>query len=52
MINHDVIKRLAKEHKIPVKDLLALSPGNDPFYINDAGDTTKAEQQLIYSFGG
>lgn len=32
-MNYDTIKALAKEHKISAKDLLALAPGNDPFYV-------------------
>jgi len=32
-MNYDRIKQLAKEQKKTVYDLLALAPGNDPFYV-------------------
>ena len=32
MLDYDSIKAMAKAIKRPVKQLLALSPGNDPFY--------------------
>jgi hypothetical protein len=32
MIHYDLVKKLAKQIGRPVKDLLAMPPGNDPFY--------------------
>ena len=32
-MDYEQIKALAKAHKISAKDLLALAPGNDPFYV-------------------
>ena len=43
MINYQALKRLAKASKVSVKELLALAPQNDPFYINTKGDVEKAE---------
>lgn len=43
MFNYKEIKHLASENKdVSVKDLLALSPQNDPFYVGSKGDVEKA----------
>ena len=41
-MDYQTIKRLAKEHKITVRDLIALAPQNDPFYVGTKGDIEKA----------
>jgi len=43
MYNYETIKELAKDNKQSVKDLLALSPNNDPFYVGSAGQMEKAK---------
>lgn len=40
--DYDYIKEEARVLKTPVKDLLALSPGNDPFYVGSPGQIEKA----------
>lgn len=40
--NYSTIKEIAKEEGLSVKDLLALSPANDPFYVSSKGQTEKA----------
>jgi len=42
-MNYDEIKSLAKSQKCTVKDLLALSPQNDPFYMGQKGQVELAE---------
>lgn len=37
-ITYDVIKRLAKELHVPITDLIALAPQNDPFYTGTPRD--------------
>lgn len=37
-ITYDVIKSLAKEQRIPITDLIALAPQNDPFYTGTPRD--------------
>lgn len=32
-LNYESIKKIAAENNLSVKDLLALSPSNDPFYV-------------------
>ena len=34
---------IAKSHKVSVRDLLALSPPHDPFYVGSSGDLAKAK---------
>jgi hypothetical protein len=57
MINYRVIKQLAKELKCSIKDLIALSPQNDPFYVGSPSEMKGAEwfaelwQQFGYSDG-
>lgn len=41
--NYEIIKDVAKDNDISVKDLLALSPNNDPFYVGSKGQMEKAE---------
>ncbi len=41
-INYNVIKATAKASKMKVTDLLALSPGCDPFYVGSPGQMDKA----------
>lgn len=43
MFNYEVIKRLAKDHKMKVNDLLALAPQNDPFYTGSKAQIRDAE---------
>ena len=43
MINYQALKRLAKASKVSVKNLMALAPQNDPFYVGTKGDIEKAE---------
>jgi len=42
MWDFNQIKNAAKENSMSVKDLLALSPGNDPFYVGSTGQMEKA----------
>src|SRR3990167_1246713 len=42
-MDYETIKELAKANDISVKDLLALSPNNDPFYVGSAGQMEKAK---------
>ncbi len=42
MLNYEKIKQIAAEHKLSVKDLLALSPSNDPFYTGTPADVKAA----------
>jgi hypothetical protein len=42
-MNYEDIKDLASEQGVSVKDFLALSPNNDPFYVGAAGQVEKAE---------
>jgi len=37
-ITYDVIKALAKEQHVPITDLIALAPANDPFYTGTPRD--------------
>lgn len=41
--DYENIKEIAKEEGISVKNLLALSPTNDPFYVGSKGQMEKAE---------
>ena len=43
MWNYETIKEVAKENGMSVKDLLAFSPNNDPFYVGSKGQMEKAE---------
>jgi hypothetical protein len=42
-VNYSKIKALAKELKVSFKDLIALAPCNDPFYMGQAAQIEKAE---------
>lgn len=43
-INYHTIKHLARETEgITIKDLIALAPQNDPFYVGTPGDIAKAQ---------
>jgi len=52
-VNYDTIKQTAKELGCKVKDLIALSQQNDPFYMGAPADVTKAEwfAELWEQFG-
>lgn len=56
-MNYEAIKKLAKENKTTIKDLIALAPNNDPFYVGTPGDCAIGEwfadlwQQFGYSRG-
>jgi hypothetical protein len=53
MENYDMIKEEAKSEGKSVKDLLALSPNNDPFYVGSAGQMEKAQWfQKVYNLMG
>lgn len=41
--DYEAIKKFAKENGMSVKELLALSPGNDPFYVGSPGQLEKAK---------
>jgi hypothetical protein len=41
-MDYQTIKRLAREHKVTVPDLIALARQNDPFYTGTKGDLDKA----------
>lgn len=41
-MNYEIIKSAAKNAKVKVTDLLALSPSNDPFYCGSPGQLKKA----------
>lgn len=41
-MNYEIIKSAAKNAKVKVTDLLALSPSNDPFYCGSPGQLEKA----------
>lgn len=41
--DYETIKQMAKDNGIPVTDLLALSPSNDPFYVGSPGQMQKAK---------
>lgn len=43
MYDYEALKELAKDRGCSVKDLLALSPKNDPFYMGTPGDVSKGE---------
>ena len=43
MMNYQALKRLAKASKVSVKNLMALAPQNDPFYVETKGNIEKAE---------
>lgn len=43
VIDYTVIKRLAKDWRCSVKDLIALAPQNDPFYCGTPADIAMAE---------
>lgn len=42
-MNYETIKQLAKENGLRVKDLTALAPNNDPFYVGRPSDVEQAE---------
>jgi len=41
-MNYETIKELARQSGLTVKDLIALAPQNDPFYVGTEGDLGKA----------
>ena len=42
-MNYNEIKQMAKEHGLRTKDLLALAPQNDPFYVGQPAQIEKAQ---------
>lgn len=42
-LNYESIKKIAAENNLSVKDLLALSPSNDPFYVGTPADLKAAD---------
>jgi len=42
-MNYEEIKKLAKQNKCSIKDLIALAPSNDPFYCGSEDTMKKAE---------
>lgn len=56
-MNYDDLKRIAKETKVSVRDLIVMAPQNDPFYAGTEGDKIKAHwfadmwQRFGYSTG-
>ena len=42
-MNYDDLKRIAKQDKVSVRDLIVMAPQNDPFYTGTEGDKIKAE---------
>lgn len=51
--NYENIKDLGKESGVSVKNYLALSPNNDPFYVGSTGQMMKAEWfSKIYALMG
>jgi len=52
-MNYEMIKRLGREEGISVRDLIALAPQNDPFYVGTKGDRDKARwfAELWHRFG-
>jgi len=42
-MDYEEIKQEAKERKEPIENFLALSPGNDPFYVGSPGQLQKAQ---------
>jgi hypothetical protein len=52
-IDYDYLKQEAKERGVPVGDLMALSPSNDPFYAGTPGDVKLARwfRNLWQRFG-
>lgn len=41
-MDYKQIKGLAKQHGLSIRDLIALTPQNDPFYVGTKGDIAKA----------
>lgn len=51
--SYDVIKGIAKRHKLGINDLLAMSAGNDPFYMGSPADWRNAEWfEALYARSG
>lgn len=42
-MDYEQIKQTAKELNTSIKDLIALAPGNDPFYVGSPGQMVKAK---------
>lgn len=42
-MNYQTIKQLAQDHRLRVKDLIALAPNNDPYYIGKPAEIRNAE---------
>lgn len=42
-INYETIKRIAKEAKVRINDLIALAPQNDPFYMGTPTDNAMGQ---------
>ncbi len=53
MIDYSLLKNLARKTGLPYRDLLALSPQNDPFYVGTPGQVEKGKWfEQIYSLMG
>jgi hypothetical protein len=56
-MNYEQIKAMAKAEGVKVTDLLALAPGNDPFYVGRDGDVQNGQwfadlwSRFLYSTG-
>jgi len=42
MIDYNALKRMAKERRTPITELIALAPNNDPFYVGQPAQIKKA----------
>ena len=42
-MNYDEIKQMASSMGVSYRELIALAPQNDPFYVGTPGDIEKAE---------
>ena len=42
-INYEILKRMAKKNGVKVTDLIALAPGNDPFYCGQPAQNKEAQ---------
>jgi hypothetical protein len=52
-MNYEAIKTLARESHVPVTELIALAPANDPFYVGTERDKTLGAwfRDLWHAFG-
>lgn len=47
VIDYNAIKTFAKQEGLRVSDLIALTPGNDPFYVGSPGQMEKAHWGML-----